>query len=432
MEAGPYGESLQRGIGIVGETVDRTIGSRPKGFPLRGESDIGWSIFDDDIPYPIAVMLESALANNGATMREFCTRNGVDLAPHGKTTMSPELFRRQLADGAWAITAATTWQAKTMWEQGVSRVLIANEVVAPGEVEWLAQARAEGFDVICYVDSVAGVAIFDEVLGRAGSDQPFPVLVEMGLAGGRAGVRSVPEGLAVAGAVAASPHLTLIGTAGFEGIITAEGEQSAQNLVDEFLDQIVELTREINGRGWFEPGSDVVVTAGGSAFFDRVVDRFSVLATDLPLRVVIRSGCYLSHDDGSLHRASPMGEVGRTGHDDFLIPAIEIWGVVLSRPEPMRAIVGVGKRDASSDGLLPVVKKVRRLGSSKIEAVPEFRVSALNDQHAYLDLDPDDELAVGDLMAFGISHPCTTFDKWRVIPIVNDDYRVISLAHTMF
>ena len=308
--------------GFPGGEVDPS--HRPKGFPLHDGETVGWSIFDTDVAYPIAIMHESALDHNGATMREFCLRNGVDLAPHGKTTMSPELFRRQIDDGAWAITAATTWQAKVMWEEGVPRVLIANEVVAPGEIEWLVGARADGFEVICYVDSLAGVAAFDDVLTRLGVDVPFPVLLEMGVSGGRAGVRTVEDGLAVAAAVAASPHLALTGTSGFEGILQAQGERSASDVVDEFLDQIVELSREIDRRGWFEPSPDLIVTAGGSAFFDRVVARFSLLDLDHPIRLVIRSGCYLSHDDGSLHRASPMGEVGRTGHTDHLVPAIEV------------------------------------------------------------------------------------------------------------
>lgn len=417
-------------IELGGIAADST--PRPKGFPLEPGPDTGWSIFDGDVPYPIVVMIGSALDHNGATMRSFCERNGVDLAPHGKTTMSPELFHRQLADGAWAITAATTWQAKVMWEAGVPRVLIANEVVATSEIEWLARARREGFDVICYVDSTTGVAIFDEVVGRVTPGHPFPLLVEMGVAGGRAGVRTVEEGLEVARAVAASPNLALTGTSGFEGILGAVGERSAHEVVDEFLDTVVELTTEIDRHGWFQPSPDLIVSAGGSAYFDRVVARFSLLQLGHPFRIVIRSGCYLSHDDGSLHQASPMGEESRTGHPDHLTAAIEVWGVVLSRPEPTRAIVGVGKRDASSDGLMPIVKKVRRRNSDTVEKVEPYRAASLNDQHAYLDLDPDDPLAVGDLVAFGISHPCTTFDKWRVIPIVDDGYTVTSVAHTRF
>ncbi|MEP7114523.1 MAG: hypothetical protein ABI862_14755, partial [Ilumatobacteraceae bacterium] len=114
-------------------TTEPMAPAHPKGFPLRSTARTGWSIFDDDVPYPVALLFESAIEHNSATMRAYCERHGVSLAPHGKTTMAPALFRRQLRDGAWAITAATTWQARTMREAGVGRVLIANEVVVPGE-----------------------------------------------------------------------------------------------------------------------------------------------------------------------------------------------------------------------------------------------------------------------------------------------------------
>lgn len=400
-----------------------------KGLPLESGAETGWSIFDGDAAYPVAVLLESALDNNGAAMAAFCRRHGVSLAPHGKTTMAPSLFRRQIADGSWAITAATTWQAKTMYESGVKRVLIANEVVVPAEVAWLAEAQADGFEVYCYVDSVAGVEIIGETLASVASDRPLPVLLEMGLSGGRTGVRTVAEGLTVAEAVAASPHLSLTGTAGFEGIISSSDGSATS--VDGFLDGIVELTHAVAAKGWFDPTPEVIVTAGGSAYFDRVADRFSRVAIDQPVRLVIRSGCYLTHDDGSYDRSSPMGTDSRLD-EGRLEPAIEVWGAVLSRPEPTRALVGIGKRDASPDGLLPLAKKVRRRGSSVVESIDPIRVSALNDQHAYLDLDPSDPLAVGDLIGFGISHPCTTFDKWRAMCLVTDDYIVTEVVDTLF
>ena len=424
--------SQSQDIGAGSSLVGEAHALRPKGFPLRAGEATGWSIFDRDIPYPIAIMSESALDHNRATMREFCLRNGIDLAPHGKTTMSPELFRMQLDDGVWAITAATTWQAKVMQECGVPRVLIANEVVSPGEIEWLAVARSDGFDVTCYVDSVDGVAVFDEVLGRLQPDRPFPVLLEMGVPGGRAGVRNIEEGLAVAGAAASSVHLALTGVAGFEGILGARGDRSAIQVVDDFLDHIVDLAGHVARRGWFEPSPDLILTAGGSLYFDRVVSRFSRAELGGPYRLVIRSGCYLTHDDGSVHRSSPMGETSRTGYREHLAPAIEVWGAVLSRPEPTRAIVGVGRRDVSFDGLLPVAKRVRGRDQTAVEPAPPMRTVALNDQHAFIDLEEDTPLAVGDLVGFGISHPCTTFDKWRAIPIVGDDYRVVSVARTLF
>ncbi len=418
--------------GNLTRTSQQPSANDSKGFPL-GEGDAtGWCIFDADVAYPVAVMFDSAIDHNSRAMKRFCERNSVSLAPHGKTTMAPALFRRQLRDGAWAMTAATTWQAKRMRDAGVDRVLIANQVVTSGEIEWLATSLAEGFEAYCYVDSLEGVEIMNETLARLAPSHRLPVLLEMGLPGGRTGVRTIADGLAVAAAAAASPHLALTGTSGFEGILGPLGDRTAEERVDEFLTQIVELTHAIEAEGWFDPTPEVIVTAGGSAFFDQVVEHFALVAIDSPLRIVIRSGCYISHDDGSLHRASPMGETPRTGHGDRLLPAIEVWGVVLSRPEPTRALVGIGKRDASTDGLLPILKKVRRRGSTEVETVSGARVVEIHDQHGFLDVDPADPLGVGDLVGFGISHPCTTFDKWRAIPIVDDDYRVVEIAETLF
>lgn len=406
--------------------------SNPKGLPLGPTPATRWCVFDADVPYPIALLFESAIEHNSAAMMAYCEHNNVSLAPHGKTTMAPTLLRRQLDDGAWAVTAATTWQAKTMREAGVDRVLIANQVVVPAEIEWLAQSLSEGFEVYCYVDSLEGVDIFNETLARIRPVRRLPVLLELGIAGGRTGARSIADGLLVAAAASASPYLALTGTSGFEGILGPMDDRPPQEGVQDFLDQIVELTHAIDADGWFEPAPEVIVTAGGSAYFDQVVDRFSLVDIDSPHRIVLRSGCYITHDDGSLHQVSPMGATPRIDQGDRLMPAIEVWGAVLSRPEPTRALVGIGKRDASTDGLLPVLKKVRRRGSARIETVPHNRAVDINDQHAYLDLDADDQLAVGDLVGFGISHPCTTFDKWRAIPIVDDDYRVVEIAETLF
>ena len=406
--------------------------NRPKGFPLAPGPDTGWNLFDGDVAFPVAVLLESALTHNGAMMRQYCEQHRVSLAPHGKTTMAPALFRRQIADGAWAITAATTWQAKTMLETGLDRVLIANQVVVPAEIEWLAEATSDGFEVYCYIDSVAGVEIMNDTLATVGRDVTLPVLLEVGVAGGRTGVRSLDAGVDVARAAATASHLALTGTAGFEGIITGSDHLAAAELVRGFLDRIVEMTHAVAKGGWFEPSPEVIITAGGSAYFDHAVERFSNVRVDFPSRIVLRSGCYLTHDDGSYDRSSPMGQHPRTESGVRLQPALEVWGVVLSRPEPTRAVVGMGKRDVSGDGLLPLVKRVRRRGRDDVEAVEPMRVVALNDQHAYLDLASDDPLRVGDLVGVGISHPCTTFDKWRAMALVDEDYNVIEMVETLF
>ena len=389
-------------------------------------------MFDGDVLMPTAVLHSSALMNNSASFADYCSRHHVSFAPHGKTTMSPELFRMQLDDGAWAITAATTFQARTMVAHGVPRVLIANEVIAPGDITWLAGATRRGHEVYCCVDSIDSVNLLDAGLKELPQGTRLPVLVELGVPHGRTGCRSATEALGVARHVKASARLRLVGVSGFEGIISATESQTAEQRVDSFLSELRRAADEIIAQRLVDVTGELVISAGGSVFFERVVTQLYRANPAMEERVVIRSGCYISHDDGVIHELSPLGAAPRDVGEVFK-PALEVWGAVLSRPESTRVIVGVGKRDVSTDGLLPVAKKRRRRETGRVESWTSLgRAVRVDDQHTYLDVAASDETAVGDLVGFGISHPCTTFDKWRAIPIVDDDYRVIEVARTFF
>ncbi|MFD0521552.1 type III PLP-dependent enzyme domain-containing protein [Paractinoplanes durhamensis] len=94
-------------------------------------------------------------------------------------------------------------------------------------------------------------------------------------------------------------------------------------------------------------------------------------------------------------------------------------------PEPGLAIAGMGKRDAPFDEGLPVPWEVRR-GSATLPAAG-MSVTKLNDHHTYV---VADGLQPGDLIRFGISHPCTAFDKWRYLPVVDEEHRVVDVLQT--
>jgi D-serine dehydratase len=416
-------------------TVDRSelIGHLTgKGVPFALAEPTGWNLFRDDATFPAAVLVRTALERNSASMADYCRRSGVSLAPHGKTTMSPELFALQVRDGAWAVTAANVHQAQVMRDSGVPRVLIANEVTAPGDIAWLAEQVDAGFPVLSYVDSVTGVRLLDEGLARSGARRRLAVLVEVGVAGGRTGARSVDEAMTVARAAAASPALRVAGASGFEGIIVAAEGATAEERVDEFLEQLARLAESIASEGLAGDAAELVVSAGGSVFFDRVVARLTQVRADVPVRVVVRSGCYLSHDDGVIDELSPLGLQPRVDGDVFHA-ALEVWAPVLSRPEPGRLIVGAGKRDVSTDGLLPVAKKWVRRGTREVRPIDALpRALKVDDQHAYLDVGASSEISVGDYVGLGVSHPCTTFDKWKVIWVVDDAYDVVDVATTRF
>ena len=413
----------------LGRLLSEPLDWRYKAFPQVDGITIGsvgrprWNVLRGDLPLPALVLKESALAHNLALMAGWCREHGVLHAPHGKTTMAPQLFKRQLEAGAWAITAATTGQVRTFRAFGVRRILLANELVQPVALRWVARQLAADpeFDFYCLVDSRAGVERMAGAL--AGAERPVQVLVEVGFAGGRTGCRSPADARAVAEAVERAPELELVGTEGYEGIIGGDRSEAALGAVDAFLQRLRETTVELGRAGLFAGRDRVLVSAGGSAYFDRVVE---VLGPEWQLGaavdVVVRAGGYVTHDVGLYERSSPLARELR--------PALEAWGVVLSRPQPDLALVSFGKRDVSHDVDLPIPQTAYEGGG--LRTVSGFEVTALNDQHAYVRLPPDDALDVGDLLGCGISHPCTAFDKWRLIPVVDDEYTVVDAVATFF
>jgi D-serine dehydratase len=379
---------------------------------------------------PVLVLRDAALRQNIAAMAGYCAAAGVGLAPHGKTTMAPQLIARQLAAGAWGVTAATIAQVQVFRTFGVPRILIANELTDRGGIDWLAaELTADpGFECYAYVDSMAGVTLLDTLLRTAGATRPLPVLVELGQSGGRTGCRSIGAAEVVARAAASAGRLRLAGAAGFEGSISAGHPAATMAAVETFCRDL----RTLHDLLPADPaGLPHLLSAGGSAFFDVAVRELTAARPGHRRpQVLLRSGAYITHDHGHYAAISPgPGQPGRPGPG--LVPAIELWAPVLSRPEPAVAVASAGRRDVAFDQDLPVPLRVRRPDGREWPAGP-LQVTRLDDQHAYLSVPPDSPVAPGDLLCLGISHPCTTMDKWRVIPVADQEYRVIDAIHTFF
>jgi D-serine dehydratase len=404
-------EPTEKGFGSLGGRASAAslAAARP---PLREAS----------LTYPLLTLRESALRNNLEAMAAYCARAGVELAPHGKTAMSPELAARQLAHGAWGITVASIGQLQTYRAFGFGRLMLANELTDATGIAWLgAELAADpGFEAYCYVDSLDGVAILDRVLRRHPAGRPLPVLVEIGHAGGRTGCRTDAGALAVAKAARASGTLAVAGVAGYEGTISGGSERQTRSEVAAFCRRLRTLANALG-----EGAGECIVTAGGSAWFD-VVTRELTAGGATPVRVILRSGAYLTYDHGLYATTSPAAR-GAAGAP-ALRPALELWAQVLSRPEPGLALLGAGRRDVGFDAGLPVPLRV----ACSAQSTAGWTVTGLNDQHAYLRLDSGAALAPGDLVSMGISHPCTTLDKWRALVVCSDEDEVIDLVHLFF
>ncbi len=375
---------------------------------------------------PRVLLRGEALANNISAMAEYCAAHQVALFPHGKTTMAPQILAQQLRAGAGGITAATVSQVRRFRQFGIRDVLLANEAVDEASIAWLAHELTVDPELsfMCYVDSVQGVQRLDSILARRRFGGHLRVLVELGHPAGRTGCRSLDEALAVAAAAGRSPRLTVAGVAGYEGSLAAATVDETVEAARRYCEQLGELASAMLAAGHFE--EHPTVTAGGSAYFDAVV---AALAGHAEWRLVLRSGCYVTHDHGMYSRLSPF-ERARTPAR-ALEPALEVWAPVLSRPEAETAVLGAGRRDISFDAGNPVPLIAWTTDGAEAKTAG-CRVERLFDQHAVVSVPSDSPLAPGDEVCLGISHPCTTMDKWRWIPVVDSDDRIVDVVRTFF
>ncbi|GAB3030294.1 amino acid deaminase [Parafrigoribacterium mesophilum] len=374
----------------------------------------------EEFATPLVTADANAMAHNVALLARWSAARGIRLAPHGKTTMAPALWRQVLDAGAWGLTLATGWQVQVARSFGVDRILLANELIDPVALRWLAAERCAHphFEFYCWADSLDAVRGMESVLAGLELPSPVNVLVELGTLRGRTGARSIDAALAVAAAIAASRSLRLAGVGAYEGPITHDRSVSGLDAIGRYLDDVVDLHHRLEaGIGY--AGLRPVVSAGGSAYFDLVAQHLAPLVDSAT--VVLRSGAYQVHDDGFYRGISPFAHAPA---EQRFHAAMHGWARVLSRPEPRLAILDGGRRDFPFDEGLPTPQRI--VGASDADSARTLsgsRVTKLNDQHTFLQLGEGagaDALPVGSVVRFGLSHPCTAFDKWRLMPVVDD------------
>ncbi len=405
--------------------------------PLADVATRGWSLRGAELPLPLAVVRRQALAHNIAWMQDFAERQGVRLAPHGKTTMSPQLFRRQLDAGAWGLTFANVHQLRLGLTAGARRALIANQVINAAELaELLAlRRRHAGLELAFFVDSQAQLdLIAAHWAGLGAGEARLDVLIELGTS--RCGVREHGPALSLARALKTHPALRLRGIGFYEGLQVRGETEPDRALMLAWQARVEALLADIEAEGLIDADAGPLwLSGGGSALFDLVAPILAGGPGRIPRLGLLRSGCYICHDHEHYGRyMQAMDErMGTPLASPSLQPALEVWTQVLSCPEPGLALLNAGRRDVSFDQGWP--RPVWHLHDGQRLAAPAaWRVTGLNDQHAYLRWDPAQTggPVVGERVALGPSHPCTTFDKWAWLAVVDEDDRVIDALTTRF
>jgi len=393
-----------------------------KGFPLNSYSktvdqflSTKPNILTSGFQFPIMILKDKAVKHNIDRMARFCKSVGAELAPHVKTTMSPQIAQMQVDAGAFALTIANFWQAEIFRNFGFKKLIIANEVLDPTAIAAIADLNSKKLaEIIFYVDSIAGLEIIKKYTPKDGIQNLF---IEIGTDNGRGGIRDLDLVTKIAKNISEDSRLKLRGVTGFEGAVPNAARTSAgEDSVTKFCQKIVAAA---NNAYQYKSENEFIISAGGSAYFEIVASELNKF--DKPKILLLRSGGYVTHDSRYYEEIYPFRD-----SNDLLLPAIEVWAQVISAPEKEFGVLNLGKRDVGCDlhNPIPVAKYSGKLSKFSGE------IEKLNDQHGFMR--SKEEFAVSELIGLGISHPCTTFDKWRLIPLVNDNYDVVDCIHTFF
>jgi D-serine dehydratase len=411
------------------DTLNKGLGELNSAVQSHDVAQLNWNLLREDLSLPTAVLYQEKLLHNLEWMRQFIEAYGVKLAPHGKTTMSPQLFDMQLKSGAWGITLATAHQTQVAYTHGVRRVLMANQLVGKQNMAIIAALLHDpAFEFYCLVDSAEQINQLGTYFAQSGLC--LSVLAELGVDGGRTGVRNDQQLQAVLNALS-----NWKGSIALTGVEIYEGVLQDENSIRAFLERAVAVTRKLASEGRFQR-SPILLSGAGSAWYDVVAEVFSAASFDDSVEIILRPGCYLTHDVGAYREAqdriafhNPIAHRMRTG----LVPALQVWAYVQSIPETEKAIIAMGKRDAAFDSGFPVPALHFRPGHESPELSPaHWEVTKMMDQHAFLKIHPGDDLHVGDMIGFDICHPCLTFDKWRTLPVLDANYQVVDIVQTFF
>ncbi|MCE0811029.1 amino acid deaminase [Buttiauxella sp. S04-F03] len=386
------------------------------------------NILNEDICLPAAVIKKGALENNIQWMQRYADTRGVSLAPHGKTTMTPWIFQQQQQAGAWAVGVGSAWQASIAMVSGIKRVLMVNQLVGKANMQLVSQLKAHYPDVdyLCCVDSLANAKALSAFFSA--NNQRLDVLIELGVPGGRCGCRTTEQAQTLAEEISILPGLRLRGLELYEGVLHGENPQpKVEALLRDAAALACQLEQYVDG--------EFILTGAGSVWYDVVCNVWLVAKKPANCRIVIRPGCYITHDAGIYQQAQDELMARDKVACDLggdLVSALELVAMVQSVPESDRAIVNFGKRDSAFDAGLPQPVAHYRAGKSLELVANAIETTGIMDQHAMLKLKAGADVQVGDILVFSTSHPCLTFDKWKALLLVDEQYNVLETLETAF
>jgi D-serine dehydratase len=423
--------------------INELVRGFPPGQPAIALHDVGalrWSIPAEDVCLPVLTVGEAAFDHNIAVINDYAAEHGLKICAHGKTMMAPQLLARVLRGRqTLGLCGATSQQAAVMAACGAPNVLIANQIIGRANIAKLGDLarRYAQTRFLVFVDSIAGA---DQLLAHM-AGAPLSVLVEIGVPGGRGGVRDVATArqlIAHMLQLAPVSGLRLAGVASYEGAVPAGPEQQRQ------IAALFDLTAEV-----YEAALELgmphspkpIISAGGSSSFDLVASALATRSYSAQPDIWLRPGVAPTYDhvvyqerlaEMDQRQGFVLGGQVQSAQAIFR-PALALWAAVQSIPDGDVALVAAGIRDFPADAGYPTLLEIYRQGSLAGQFAPgTHQMSRANDQHGFLPLTVGLDVRIGDVLKFGISHPCTAFDKWPVLFMIDAGNVVTEAIRTYF
>ena len=374
----------------------------------------------DDLPTPCLLIEKTRLEANLRLMQEKAEANGVTLRPHIKTHKSLAIARQQIETGAGGITAAKVSEAEIFVNGGFEDVRLAYSVVGDEKFARVLSLMKNARVSFC-IDTHDGAAAASRFFSKEGSTAE--VLLEVNCGYNRCGVDPNEQGIELAKEISRMPGLRLVGIlthAGHSYQGPREGETveaAVRRVADEERDVMLEFAARLERAGLADRATfeiSVGSTPSAHAFENAEHEGFRI--TEL------RPGNYVFHD--AMQHA--LGVVGLESC------ALTVLTTVVSRHRDRsgreRLFLDAGKKVITSDtgyntdgfGILLYNPRV-------MQPLPHAHITALSEEHGWVDVTGGATLAVGDRVRFVPNHACVAVNTQDLMYVVDGDEVVDSL-----
>lgn len=416
-----------------------------KKIKIRDIPNKKWNILKQDIQFPILTINENKFNKNLISMKKYSDANNVYLAPHCKTSMSPQLLNKIEELGCWGFTAANNQQLMVLLQMGVKKIILANLITNESNLlnifELLKKHKHVSELYVC-VDSRFGVNLINKISKKYSFNKKIKVLIEIGITNSRSGIRNLSALKSlIKSIVKLPPNFILSGILFYEGAAKSNNYQITLKKVKKIIMFGITCINFL-ARNNLIRNDEYIISGGGSEFFDLVVFYIRKFNKFKKTRIIIRPGSYIAYGHGYYMSVLKKLDIRKKiliknkiyKASELFSPSLELWAYIISQQDDGKAILNFGKRDVSYDLGLPIPLAIYRNSKliKKIEKNNKIKIFKLNDQHAFIKFNKGFDIKVGDLLKFGVSHPCITLDNWNTLFMINSNYLIKEGIKTFF